>query len=110
MLVCPAGDGHRQPEEGLADTIVGDLADGLVVTVRSRLPWRAERCGACGEPLTMPARRTTRSVTVTSVDGAPFTVTLDLPMLRCTECVVDNLPAAAWPDVQAATRGALLGA
>lgn len=104
---CPAGHDGPQTDPSLADHVVGDVREGLLVARRSRLPWRPQRCGACGEPLTMPGRRTTRSVTVTSAPGPPFTATLDVPMLRCTECVAENLPREVWPDVEAAIRGAL---
>lgn len=102
VLVCPSGHDHREPMPGVPDAVATDLERSLVRSSPSRLPWRPERCGACGEALTMPGRRTTRSVTVSSADGPPFTVTMDLPARRCTECAADNVPAAAWPDVRAA--------
>ena len=107
LLVCPEGHEERPADPEQTAAVVARMRDGLLLSARSRLPWRPERCGACGEPLTMPGRRTTRSVTITVPGGGPFTVTLDLPMRRCTECAGDNLPIRAWPDVEAATRAAL---
>lgn len=102
VLACPAGHDHREPLPGVPEAVAAELERGVLLASRSRLPWRPERCGACGEPLTMPGRRTARSVTVSPPDGPPFTVTLDLPARRCTECAADNLPAEVWPDVRAA--------
>lgn len=107
LLSCPEGHERRPAEPERVAVVIEDLRGGLLVSARSKLPWRAERCGACREPLTMPGRRTTRSVTVTSTEDDAFTVTLDVPMLRCTECAGDNLPRGAWPDVEAATRSAI---
>lgn len=105
---CP--EGHEDPAavEAFRSAVLHDLSEALLRSSRSRLPWRPERCGACDAPLTMRGRRTTRSVTVTSAEGPPFTVTLDVPMVRCTGCVADNLPGEVWPDVEAATLAALL--
>lgn len=102
VLTCPAGHDHREAVPGVPEAIAADLERSVLLSSRSRVPWRPERCGACAEPLTMPDRRTTRSVTVSPADGPPFTVTMDLPARRCTECAADNLPAAAWPDVRGA--------
>lgn len=107
LLTCPEGHERRPADPGRTAAVIEQVRDRLLLSARPRMPWRAERCGACGEALTMPARRTTRSVTITSIDIRAFTVTLDLPMRRCTECVADNLPHPAWPDVEAATRAAL---
>lgn len=107
LLVCPAGDDVEQPDPAMPEAVVAEVRTGLLVAARRPLPWRPQRCGACREPLTMPGRRTTRSVTVAGVDGPPFTVTLDLPLLRCTECAAENLPREVWPDVEAATLAAL---
>lgn len=107
LAVCPAGHDDPGARRALRTAVLADLAATLLRSSHSRWPWRPERCGACAAPLTMPGRRTTRSVTVTSAAGAPFTVTLDVPMLRCTECVADNLPHEVWSDVEAATLAAL---
>lgn len=107
VRVCPEGHENDELHASLAADVLADLRQGLLLSRRSRLPWRPRRCGACGEPLTMPGRRTTRSITITSAAGPAFTATLDLPMLRCTECVAENLPREVWDDVESAARAAL---
>lgn len=59
------------------------------------------RCGVCDTPFVLPGRRTSRSVTVTW-EGPPVTLTLDVPVLRCTEDAVDNVPPEALRDALAA--------
>jgi hypothetical protein len=48
----------------------------------------------------MPARWTQLSVTLE--DPCVFTVTLDVPAVRCPHCGVDHLPVVAVTDVAAA--------
>ncbi|HEX9765771.1 MAG TPA: hypothetical protein VGA36_03345, partial [Nitriliruptorales bacterium] len=52
---------------------------------------RRLRCSACGERLTMPSRRTERSVTVTLPHVPVFTVTIELEATRCPGCGLDNV-------------------
>lgn len=58
------------------------------------------RCGACDTPFALPGRRTTRTVTITG-DAPAVTITLDVPVLRCTEDAIDNLPPEALDDALA---------
>lgn len=108
-LACPQDHVRRESAPGILADVISDVREVLLVAARPRLPWRPQGCGACGAPLTMPGRRTTRSVTVSSPAVAPFTVTLDLPMLRCPGCGTENLPREVWEDVEAAIGGALTG-
>ncbi len=79
----------------------------------ARLPrarWRPRgpaRCGACRAVLELPARRTTRSVTVETPGHAPVTLELALPLVRCPDCAVDNVPVDVRPSLRAAVRAAL---
>lgn len=79
------------------------LDDRLVIASRTRRPRSDDRCGECGTVLDLPLRATTRSLTVETVGGAPFTVTLDLPLGRCPECGCDNVPSALGDVVRRAT-------
>jgi len=77
-------------------------------TWRSVLSARArDRCAACLEPLVLPLRATSRSVTVEPPLGTPFTVTLDLPLSRCPECGDDNVPSELATAVLTATLAAV---
>lgn len=101
---CPAAvPGAADDHDVLApaaDEVAAALADGLVVARRTRLRGTL-RCGECDTPFTLPGRRTTRTVTVTGAAPA-ITLTLDLPMLRCTEDAVDNVPPEAIEDATTA--------
>ena len=95
LLRCPRG--HRtEPRE--------------VRRSLDRLPsagWRAfarPRCGACGTQLDLPSRRTTRSVTVEPAGGAPYTLELTLPLVRCPDCAVENVPVEVRASLLAAIR------
>jgi len=74
--------------------------------VMARNRWRAgEHCGGCGAALDLPMRATTRAITVVPEPAmarqhTPFTVTFDLPVTRCGECAVDNVPSALNADVR----------
>lgn len=97
---CP-----RRSDEGDADhdllvpaegDVASALATGLVVARRTRLR-STLRCGECDTPFSLPGRRTTRTITVTGAVPA-VTLALDVPMLRCTEDAVDNVPPEAVDD------------
>lgn len=47
----------------------------------------------------MPARRTTRAVTVAPDEGTVVTLRFDLPMGRCPSCGLEQLPHRARHDV-----------
>ncbi|MFU8841718.1 MAG: hypothetical protein ACNA8R_13520 [Nitriliruptoraceae bacterium] len=79
--------------------------DAAVAVAHLRLP-RARRCrlrrtccGACDAPLLLPVRRTQRSLTVDG-DGLPVhTIHLDLPLTRCPDCGVDQVPLRSQDDL-----------
>jgi len=60
-----------------------------------------EDCGACRTTLDLPARDTTRHVTVEPDGGPPFTLTLSLPVSRCPGCGLDNLSAVTGRRLRA---------
>jgi hypothetical protein len=98
---CPAG--HAEPATGdpaTVRTILERVRTAVVHARRTRL--RGERCGACGERLTMPVRRTPWPVTVSELEGLPvLTFHLDLPSTRCPDCGVDQLPGRSQADLAA---------
>lgn len=83
---------------------VVDGATALLPTADRR--WRQDRCGGCGARLTLPARRTTR---VLSVVLPPLvTVTVEAPLTRCPSCAVEQVRAAVGRRVRRSLE-ALLG-
>lgn len=103
--VCPAG--HR-PDA--ATTAVRTVLDAVPTARRRRLRGRSttpDRCGACDAALDLPPRRTVRGVTVEPSAGAPYLLELALPLVRCPDCAVDNVPADVARDVRRAVRAAL---
>jgi len=64
------------------------------------------RCGGCGTTLDLPMRATARALTVLADRGMPFTVTVELPLVRCGGCAVDNVP----PELADAVERAVLTA
>lgn len=107
-LACEDGHYRLDPSPGFDDTVVESVVDGVPIGIGTRWPWRAVRCASCGTDLVMPPRRTHRSVTVVSDATPPVTVTLDVPLVRCTECGVDQLPPDLEGDVAKAVRLALV--
>lgn len=107
VLACP--DGHHR-EEIRADLalLLGDQVDEeILASRRTRLRGKL-RCGACDTELTIPGRRTVRSVS-RLVDGVGVVrVTFDLPMLRCPGCGLEQVPGeVAERDLAPAVRAAL---
>ncbi len=102
-LEAPAA--YRCPDEH--ETVTADLAaaraetlERIDVAERTRLRGML-RCATCRTPFRLPGRRTTRSVTLTTT-GLPATrVTLDLPVLRCTEDAIESLPPECIDDLDA---------
>ena len=101
----------RCPACGSAD----DRPASLTVAVRDAIAERlvggvgrtgAARCGACGSGLDLPMRATTRALTVVVGTGAPFTVTVELPLVRCGGCGVDNVPPELVAEVERTTLAA----
>ncbi len=77
------------PDDALAAALGDATSVGLLVATG---PTRSRHCGDCDGPLDLPMRATSRSLTVAPEGTAPFTVTLDLPVVRCGECGRDNVP------------------
>lgn len=102
---CPDGHEERTPDVAAATT---EVEAALDVATRPRLR-RGMRCGGCGTELVLPGRRTMRSVTITGA-GVPATrLTFDLPLLRCTEDAVENLPPECVDDLRAVVAEVLTG-
>lgn len=97
VVACPQRHGAT-PERAVAAAM--EATDRAVPRARGRL-LRGEVCGSCRAPLTMPARRATRVVTVEPPDGSlpVFTLRFDLPAVRCTECGVEQLPTRSQEDL-----------
>lgn len=97
VLVCRSG--HELTPAAAHAAAAAAIATAVP---RSRSRWlRHERCGVCGAQLTMPVRRTVRPVSVESDELPVLTLHLDLPMTRCPECGVDQVPARSHSDVDA---------
>lgn len=100
VVVCEHG--HTDPAP-IATEIVAATESALPRARRRAL--RGERCTTCGATLTMPGRRTQRSVTVDDLaEVGVLTVTFDVPSVRCTDCGTDQLPSAAVDDLDATVR------
>lgn len=94
---CPDGHADRTADPAAAVAEVHELLD---VAERTRVRGTL-RCAACKTPYTMPGRRATRSVTLVAT-GLPATrITLDLPMLRCTEDAIESIPPECVADLDA---------
>lgn len=94
---CPDDHSSRTADAVAAVAEVHDLLD---VAERTRIRGTL-RCAACQTPYTMPGRRATRSVTLVTT-GLPATrITLDLPMLRCTEDAIESIPPECVADLDA---------
>lgn len=102
---CP--DGHAELTADL-DAAVAEVHGVLDVAERTRVR-NILRCAECHTPHTLPGRRATRSITLVTT-GLPATrLTLDLPLLRCTEDAIESLPPECVPDLEAVVAE-LLGA
>jgi hypothetical protein len=67
---------------------------------RARARWlRDDRCRGCGATLAMPVRRTHRAVPVDAPGLPPVTIHLDLPMTRCPDCGLDQVPSRSQEDL-----------
>lgn len=98
LVACP--EGHRSPPD-LGDEVADEVAARLP-QARRRTLGRSDRCSSCDAALTMPVRRTERSVSVTEVAALPVTtVLLDVPSTRCLECSADQVPTRSSDDVRA---------
>jgi hypothetical protein len=95
VVACPHRHGATPPE---CSGAAMDAAEHALPRARAR--WmRDDRCRGCNATLTMPVRRTQRSVTVTTGDLPPVTIHLDLPMTRCPGCGLDQVPSRSQEDL-----------
>jgi len=99
VVVCPSHH-DRSPAEGpqAATTAVERRLD----LARARR-FRGDACRHCGEGLTLPVRRTRRSVTITDGELPAHTLHLDVPMVRCGACGQDQVPSRSQADLLAVT-------
>lgn len=90
-LHCPEGHDVPQPDGRVSEVLVNAVAEQTVTARRTRFR-RALRCGSCDAELTIPGRRTDRSVSEIVPDLGVVRLVLDVPMLRCPECGQQQLP------------------
>jgi hypothetical protein len=96
VVACRAG--HLATPQEVVRTAMAAVEDS-VLKARSRL-LRGDACSACGTPLTMPVRRTTRAVSVEGdADRPVLTLRFDLPSVRCAECGADQVPSRSQEDL-----------
>jgi hypothetical protein len=95
VVRCP--DDHDATPAHLVGAAM-EAVDASVERARSRL-LRSDVCRACGSDLRMPVRRTARTVTVEDPRMPIVTLHLDLPMTRCGECGVDQVPSRSHEDL-----------
>ena len=104
LIACPS-DHDRSPDAAVE---AGQQAARAQLPRSQEKLLRGSRCVSCGARLTLPVRRTRRTVTVTG-DGVPVhTLHLDVPMTRCGECAWDQVPGRSHDDVDDAVRAAYL--
>jgi len=101
VLVCPKG--CPTPAKDLSTLLTRTLSRALLFSTGDA---RTVRCGDCGAVLDLPMRATTRAVTVEPDGLSPFTLTFAVPVARCGECGLDNIPAALTQDVERSMFGA----
>lgn len=102
---CP--DGHRsEAEAGAVRTALGTVPTARRRRLRRRRG-TPDRCGGCDAALDLPPRRTVRGVTVEPATGPPYLLELVLPLVRCPDCAVENVPADVAADLRRAVRAAL---
>ncbi|MCC5948300.1 MAG: hypothetical protein JJT89_07565 [Nitriliruptoraceae bacterium] len=95
VVACDA-DHERSPGDIVGTAM--DAVDAAVPRARARL-LRDDACGSCRSVLTMPVRRSTRAVTVEPSSAPVFTIRLDLPLVRCTDCGLDQVPSRSQEDL-----------
>lgn len=92
---CP--DDHRRLTADVGAALE-ELHEILDIAERTRLR-NTLRCAACHTPFRLPGRRATRSVTMVTT-GLPATrVTLDVPVLRCTQDAIESIPPECVEDL-----------
>lgn len=92
--------GHRRVPVTFDDAASAACSTSIPVARGRRL--RPDACVGCDASMSMPVRRSVRAVTVSPEDGPVTTLRLDLPMQRCPECGLDQLPARGRADLTAA--------
>lgn len=102
---CPEGHHERLAD---VDAALSELHDVLDIAERTRLR-NTLRCAVCHTPYRLPGRRATRSVTLVTT-GLPATrLTLDVPVLRCTEDAIASIPPECVPDLDTVVTALLEG-
>jgi hypothetical protein len=95
VVTCPDDHGMSPTE------VVGaamEAAERGLPRARSRV-FRGDACRSCGAALTMPMRRTVRSVTIDAPGLPVLTMRFDLPSTRCPECGTDQVPSRSQEDL-----------
>ena len=102
---CDAG--HLSPSDDVDVARVLATCDELVPPAGGgRL--RGDRCSGCRAALTMPVRRTVRSVPVAGASAiGVLTLHLDVPATRCPGCGRDQVPRRSQADLTAAVTQVL---
>ncbi len=95
VVVCTCG--RPRVPEGFDDAARQAWVDALPVA-RARV-LRADACASCATSMSMPVRRTDRAVTVSPPDLDVTTLRFDLPMQRCSECGLDQVPSRSHDDL-----------
>lgn len=96
---CPRGHGGTEAV---------DVRTALAGLPRARPRIRGgSRCGVCRAVLDLPQRTTVRGVTVEPTGAPPYTVELRLPMVRCPDCALDNVPFGVMSLLHRAARSAV---
>lgn len=99
VATCPRG---HAADEGSA------VRAALATLPRARpRPAGGPRCGVCRTALDLPQRTTARAVTVEPAGTPPYTLELHLPLVRCPDCAVDNLPVGVLTLLRRAARTAI---
>lgn len=107
VLACPEGHHAEPARPDVAALLLAQVSEELLVSRRTRLR-RQLRCGACDAELTLPGRRTVRSVSLFVEGLGVVRVTFDLPMLRCPGCGLQQVPEeVAQRDLGPAVSAAL---
>lgn len=105
VLVCPAG--HVHPVAAAAAAGEAAVEEQLL---KARRRWRRpDACAHCHEALTLPVRRTGRSITVADPELGVHTLHLDVPMTRCGACASAQLPTRSHRDLTAVLVAAYAG-
>lgn len=95
VVVCPV---HHDRCPANAPATASAAVEQRLNLARARR-FRGDACRHCGEGLTLPVRRTRRSVTVADADLPAHTLHLDVPMVRCGACGHDQVPSRSHADL-----------